>query len=92
LKALAIDGDVCQATLNFTDANGNPVGSVQRLSLSPGQGGWLDLNGGTLVGSFGQRVEVTPVAIIVSGTCDFVSDAFEQVTGATLVTRPPNPN
>jgi hypothetical protein len=92
LKALAINGDVCQATLSFTDANGNPVGLVQRLSLSPAQGGWLDLNGGTLVGRFGQRAEVTPIATVVTGTCDFVGDAFEQVTGATLVTHPPNPN
>ena len=92
LKALAIDGDVCQATLSFTDANGNSVGGVQRLSLSPGQGGWLDLNGNTLVSRFGQRAEVTPVATIVNGTCDVVADSFEQITGGTLVTRPPNPN
>ena len=92
LKALAIDGDVCQATLSFTDVNGNPVGPVQRLSLNPGQGGWLDLNGNTLVSRFGQRAEVTPVATIVSGTCDVVADSFEQISGGTLVTHPPNPN
>ncbi|HLZ42796.1 MAG TPA: hypothetical protein VKQ11_17645 [Candidatus Sulfotelmatobacter sp.] len=81
LKALAA-GDVCVATLSFTDSSGNAIGSPMDISLSPGQGTWLDLNGGTFAG----RTEVAPVTNPISGTCVFSADLFEQVTGSTLVT------
>ena len=81
LKALAA-GDVCVATLSFTDSSGNPLSTTLEVSLNPGQGGWLDLNGGTFAG----RTQVSPLTNPISGSCVFSADLFEQVTGSTLVT------
>jgi hypothetical protein len=88
LKALAA-GDVCVATLSFTDSNGNALSQTIDVSLNPGQGSWLDLNGGTFAG----RTQVVPLSNPISGSCVFSADLFEQVTGSTLVTveRAPGP-
>lgn len=91
LKAQSADGDSCVGTLGFFDANGVPVGPRMDVSLAPGQGTWLALDGNTLVTKFGQRVTVSPGPQQISGSCIFSAEVFEQITGSTLVTVNPGP-
>jgi hypothetical protein len=75
----------CGAILSFADVHGNPIGSSQQVSLSPGTGTSLDLNANTLGLGFGKRVEVQPVLTVVANNSDCRGsvEVFDNLVGKT---------
>src|ERR1700677_2040498 len=71
INVVAYPPDPCFAQLGFQDSNGNPIGATSAVALQAGQSASLSINGNTLAGSVGQRVEVLPTVVptvVVSST------------------------
>lgn len=77
----------CVVQLSFADGSANVLSAGPVLTLNQGQISFLELNGNSLVGRFGQRVQVRPVLTPTSapGTCSASAEVYEQITGRTLV-------
>jgi len=56
---------ICLAQIGFANSSGGAVGPSKLVSLGPGQGDFLDLNGGSLPLGIGQRTEVRPVVTVL---------------------------
>jgi hypothetical protein len=96
----------CMASLGFADRNGNPMGSVTTVNLSPGQSAALDLNSSTVIthlgtspfALLGQRAEVRPVVTLLPASvgpnaCQVSAEVFDAFTGRTWsYAIPPGPN
>jgi hypothetical protein len=87
----------CFAQLGVQDSNGNPIGATSAVALQPGQSASLSINGNTLAGSVGERVEVLPFVVptvivcsaaIRPNQCVASVEIFDNVIGLTSVLIP----
>ena len=90
LNVVAYPPSPCTAQLGFVDLQGNTLGSAPRsVSLSPGQGTFVELPASSVVNQFGARVEVRPVITIVetpgvpSSFCAASAELYDTLTGLT---------
>jgi hypothetical protein len=97
INVVAYPPDPCFAQLGFQDSNGNPIGATSAVALQAGQSASLSINGNTLAGSVGQRVEVLPTVVptvVVSSTatppnqCVASAEIIDNVLGVTSVLIP----
>ena len=94
LSVTGTESNVCIGIIGYGDANGNPLGPSLNVNLAPGQSAFLDLNGNTLVRSFGQRAQVQPMITPTPGTvgiCQPSVEVYSQFTGTTLAMADPGP-
>src|SRR6516162_2608479 len=64
---------VCVAQIGFANSSNVGVGPSKLVSLGPGQGDFLDLNGGTLAVPPGGRTEVRPVVTLLPSPAEGAS-------------------
>ncbi len=97
INVVAFPPDPCFAQLGFQDSNSNPIGATSAVALQAGQSASLSINGNTLAGSVGQRVEVLPTVVptaVVSSTatppnqCVASAEIIDDVLGVTSVLIP----
>ena len=91
LNIVAFPPDPCFATLGFQDVNGNPLGTTTYVALQPGQSASLALNGNTLTGVAGQRVEVQPTVALAAGVasqCSASAEIYDNVLEISSVAVP----
>jgi hypothetical protein len=91
LNIVAFPPDPCIATLGFQDVNGNPLGTTLNVALQAGESAILALNGNTLTGVAGKRVQVQPTVAVVAGVtsqCNASAEVFDNLLGIDAVAVP----
>ena len=97
LNVVAFPPDPCFAQLGFQDSNGNAIGATSTVALQAGQSASVSINGNTLAGTVGQRVEVLPFVVptvtvssaaIPPKQCVASAESFDNVLGLTSVLVP----
>jgi len=85
---------ICVAQLDFVNNSGGAIGPSKIVSLNPGQGDFLDLNGVTLALPSAQRAEVRPVVTLqpsaMGGTsaCRAIAEIVDSYSAFSLVLAP----
>jgi hypothetical protein len=91
INIVAYPPDPCFAALGFQDVNGNSVGTTTNVVLQAGQTASLTLNGNTLTGVLGQRVEVQPTVAVAAGVasqCGASAEVFDNLLGISSAAVP----
>ena len=85
---------ICVAQVGFASSGGGSVGPSKVVSLGPGQGDFLDLNGGVLALGIGQRAELRPVVTVLeppaggSSACLANAEILDNFSAFSLVLAP----
>jgi hypothetical protein len=85
---------ICAAQIGFANSSGGAVGASKLVSLVPGRGDFLDLNGGLLAPQIGQRAEVRPVVTLLpspagsASACLANAEILDNLSGFSLVVAP----
>lgn len=100
INLVAYPPDPCFAQIGFQNSGGNPIGTTSAVTLQPGQSASLVINGNSLTGQPGQRVQVLPTVTPVAGianACHASAEIFDNALGITsvlvpgVVSYPPSP-
>jgi hypothetical protein len=86
LNLVAFTHGPCTGEMSFEDASGNVLAGPVAVSLNPGQGTFLDLNGASFIAS-GQRAEVHAVVSSVTGGPTNCVGSVEVYSNTNLQTK-----
>jgi hypothetical protein len=91
INLVAWPPDPCFAQLGFRDSSGNPVGTIETVSLQAGQSASLAINGNALSDVAGQRVQLLPTVTPITVESTTVPPPNQCVVSAEVSSRITSP-